>query len=45
MLIFFSVGKVPASAISDEKLEVLKKYEKEKIDKLLSKYTSFCGEV
>ncbi|PON32216.1 Tyrosine-protein kinase [Parasponia andersonii] len=38
-------GKLPASVVSDEKLEVLKRYEKGKIDKLLSKYTSFCGKV
>lgn len=42
---FLSVGKLPASSMSDEKLEVLMKYEHEKIDKLLSKYISFCGQV
>lgn len=42
---FQSVGKLPATSVSDEKLEVLKKYEKETIDKLLSKYLSFCGKV
>lgn len=31
--------------MSEEKLEVLRKYEQEKIDKLLSKYITFCGKV
>lgn len=43
--VFLSVGKLPASSMNDEKLEVLMKYEQEKIDKLLSKYISFCGQV
>lgn len=40
-----SVGKLPVSAVSEEKLEVLRKYEQEKTDKLLSKYIAFCGKV
>lgn len=40
-----SVGKLPASCVNDEKLEALNKYEKEKMDKLLSEYISFCGKV
>ncbi|MBA0824501.1 hypothetical protein Goarm_021171, partial [Gossypium armourianum] len=38
-------GKLPASAVSEEKLEILKKYEQEKTEKLLSKYIAFCGKV
>ncbi|KAL5556567.1 hypothetical protein UlMin_038803 [Ulmus minor] len=43
--VYTPFGKLPASSVSDEKLEVLMKYEKEKMDKLLSKYMSFCGQV
>ncbi|XP_021818980.1 putative U-box domain-containing protein 50 [Prunus avium] len=43
--VYTPFGKLPASSMSDEKLEVLMKYEHEKIDKLLSKYISFCGQV
>ncbi|GMN34003.1 hypothetical protein TIFTF001_004463 [Ficus carica] len=43
--VYTPFGKLPARAVNDEKLEVLKKHEKEKTDKLLSKYISFCGEV
>ncbi|GAV70071.1 U-box domain-containing protein/Pkinase_Tyr domain-containing protein [Cephalotus follicularis] len=43
--VYTPFGKLPASAVSDEKLEVLKFYEQEKIDKLLSKYITFCGKV
>ncbi|XP_062100446.1 putative U-box domain-containing protein 50 [Humulus lupulus] len=43
--VYTPFGKLPASAVSDKKLDVLKQYEKEKIDKLLPKYTSFCGQV
>ncbi|MBA0608424.1 hypothetical protein Godav_020651 [Gossypium davidsonii] len=35
----------PSSAVSEEKLEILKKYEQEKTEKLLSKYIAFCGKV
>ncbi|KAK9285908.1 hypothetical protein L1049_025109 [Liquidambar formosana] len=38
-------GKLPASSVNEEILEVLRKDEQEQIDKLLSKYISFCGEV
>ncbi|WZZ12587.1 hypothetical protein YC2023_105676 [Brassica napus] len=38
-------GKLPASSVSEEKLEVLRKYEDQKINKLLSKYVTFCGKV
>lgn len=41
----FAVGKLPAKSVNDEKLEVLRKDEKEKIKKLFSKYISFCGKV
>lgn len=41
----FAVGKLPASSVSDEKLGVLRKYEEEKTNKLLSKYMAFCGKV
>ncbi|XP_048334445.2 putative U-box domain-containing protein 50 [Ziziphus jujuba] len=43
--VYTPFGKLPASSLSDEKLEVLKKYEKEKINNLLSKYIAFCGKV
>ncbi|BBH05808.1 U-box domain-containing protein kinase family protein [Prunus dulcis] len=43
--VYTPFGKLPASSLSDEKLEVLMKYEQEKIDKLLSKYISSCGQV
>ncbi|KAJ6915805.1 hypothetical protein NC652_018458 [Populus alba x Populus x berolinensis] len=39
----FSAGKPHASSASDEKLEVLRKYEQGKIDKLLSEYIAFRG--
>ncbi|XVF15302.1 hypothetical protein REPUB_Repub09cG0139400 [Reevesia pubescens] len=43
--VYTPFGKLPASAVSEQKLEVLKKYEQEKTDKLLSKYIAFCGKV
>ncbi|KAL5753319.1 hypothetical protein ACOSQ2_023826 [Xanthoceras sorbifolium] len=43
--VYTPFGKLPASSVSDEKLEVLKKYEERKTDKLLSKYIAFCGKV
>ncbi|KAG7968093.1 hypothetical protein I3843_08G134500 [Carya illinoinensis] len=43
--VYTPFGKLPASVVSEEKLEVLKKYEREKIDKLLSNYITFCGKV
>ncbi|KAL9255553.1 putative U-box domain-containing protein [Drosera capensis] len=38
-------GKLPASAVSEKKLELLRKLEKEKTDKMLSKYIATCGKV
>ncbi|KAK8652852.1 hypothetical protein V6N13_126875 [Hibiscus sabdariffa] len=35
--VYTPFGKLPASAVSEEKLEILRKYEQEKTDKLLSK--------
>ncbi|EOX91927.1 U-box domain-containing protein kinase family protein, putative [Theobroma cacao] len=43
--VYTPFGKLPVSAVSEEKLEVLRKYEQEKTDKLLSKYIAFCGKV
>ncbi|KAM1091564.1 hypothetical protein FF1_019032 [Malus domestica] len=43
--VYTPFGKLPASSVSDEKLKVFIKYEQEKIDELLSKYISFCGQV
>lgn len=45
MCLILIVGKLPASSVSEEKLQVLRKYEEQKIDKLLSKYITFCGKV
>lgn len=39
---FMLVGKLPASSVSDEKLKILRTYEKEKLNELLSKYIAFC---
>ncbi|PON32215.1 Tyrosine-protein kinase [Parasponia andersonii] len=36
-------GKMPASYVSDEMLEVIRKDEQESVEKLLSKYIAFCG--
>ncbi|XP_031742359.1 putative U-box domain-containing protein 50 isoform X2 [Cucumis sativus] len=41
----FNIGKLPVSSVSEEKVEVLRRYEQEKINKLLSKYVDFCGKV
>ncbi|KAK3007819.1 hypothetical protein RJ639_014876, partial [Escallonia herrerae] len=38
-------GKLPASSVSDAKLELLRKSEQEKIDKTLLDYKEFCGKV
>ncbi|TKY69960.1 putative U-box domain-containing protein 50 [Spatholobus suberectus] len=38
-------GKLPARSVSEEKLQILRKDEQEKINKLLSKYIAFCGKV
>ncbi|KAK2656594.1 hypothetical protein Ddye_009646 [Dipteronia dyeriana] len=43
--VYTPFGKLPASSVSDEKLQVLRRYEEEKTDKLLSKYIAFCGKV
>ncbi|KAH7520442.1 hypothetical protein FEM48_Zijuj08G0144400 [Ziziphus jujuba var. spinosa] len=43
--VYTPFGKLPASFVNDEKLEALDKYEKEKMNKLLSEYISFCGKV
>ncbi|KAG5067839.1 hypothetical protein GLYMA_01G022600v4 [Glycine max] len=38
-------GKLPARSVSEEKLQILRKDEQDKINKLLSKYIAFCGKV
>ncbi|XP_021799900.1 putative U-box domain-containing protein 50 isoform X2 [Prunus avium] len=43
--VYTPFGKLPASCVSDAKLKILRKYEQEKIDKILSKYIAFCGKV
>ncbi|XP_012081674.1 putative U-box domain-containing protein 50 [Jatropha curcas] len=43
--VYTPFGKLPASSVSEEKLQVLRKYEQEKIEKLLSKFITFCGKV
>ncbi|XP_059435551.1 putative U-box domain-containing protein 50 [Corylus avellana] len=43
--VYTPFGKLPASVVSEEKLEVLRRFEQEKIDKFLSKYIAFCGKV
>ncbi|KAJ0236507.1 putative U-box domain-containing protein 50 [Hirschfeldia incana] len=43
--VYTPFGKLPASAVSEEKLEVLRKYEDQKINKLLSNYVTFCGKL
>ncbi|XP_010463003.1 PREDICTED: putative U-box domain-containing protein 50 [Camelina sativa] len=43
--VYTPFGKLPASSVSEEKLQVLRKYEEQKIDKLLSKYIAFCGKL
>lgn len=40
-----AVGKMPASSVNEEMLEVLRKSEQEKTDKLLSYYKAICGKV
>lgn len=39
------LGKLPASAVSNDLLQIIRKREREKIDKLLSGYVAFCGKV
>ncbi|KAJ4964210.1 hypothetical protein NE237_024149 [Protea cynaroides] len=36
-------GRLPASYVNDEKLEIIRMCEQEKINKLLCKYKGFCG--
>ncbi|CAN8264237.1 unnamed protein product [Cochlearia groenlandica] len=43
--VYTPFGKLPASSMSEEKLQVLRKYEEQKINKLLSNYVTFCGKV
>ncbi|XP_074308532.1 putative U-box domain-containing protein 50 isoform X1 [Silene latifolia] len=43
--VYTPFGKLPASSVSDDKLQILRKCEREKIDQLLSKYIAFCGKV
>ncbi|XP_052191459.1 putative U-box domain-containing protein 50 [Diospyros lotus] len=43
--VYTPFGKLPASSVSDEKLEVLKKIKQEENDKLLSDYKAFCAKV
>ncbi|GLU18203.1 hypothetical protein SLE2022_345160 [Rubroshorea leprosula] len=38
-------GKVPASTVSEEKVEIIRKFEQGKIDRLLSTYIAFCCKV
>ncbi|XP_043713877.1 putative U-box domain-containing protein 50 isoform X2 [Telopea speciosissima] len=38
-------GKLPASSVSEEKLEIIRMLEQDKIDKLLSKFKASCGKV
>ncbi|KAJ4878634.1 U-box domain-containing protein kinase family protein [Raphanus sativus] len=43
--VYTPFGKLPASSVSEEKLEVLRKYEDQKTNKLLSNYVTFCGKL
>ncbi|XP_010444515.1 PREDICTED: putative U-box domain-containing protein 50 [Camelina sativa] len=43
--VYTPFGKLPASSVSEEKLQVLRQYEEQKINKLLSKYIIFCGKL
>ncbi|XP_021728195.1 putative U-box domain-containing protein 50 isoform X1 [Chenopodium quinoa] len=38
-------GKLPASSVSDDKIQMLRNCEQEKTDKLLSRYIAYCGKV
>ncbi|KAL2928638.1 putative U-box domain-containing protein 50 [Bienertia sinuspersici] len=38
-------GKLPASSVNENKLQILQKCEQQKIDKLLSNYIAFCGKI
>ncbi|KAK7309582.1 hypothetical protein RJT34_06429 [Clitoria ternatea] len=43
--VYTPFGKLPARSVSEEKVEILRKDEQEKINKLLSKYIALCGKV
>ncbi|RZB92948.1 putative U-box domain-containing protein 50 isoform X1 [Glycine soja] len=43
--VYTPFGKLPARSVSEEKLQILRKDEQDKINKLLSKYIAFCGKV
>ncbi|QCD90717.1 Rossmann-like alpha/beta/alpha sandwich fold [Vigna unguiculata] len=43
--VYTPFGKLPARSVSEEKLQILRKDEQEKINKLFSKYVAFCGKV
>ncbi|KAK9713152.1 hypothetical protein RND81_06G007100 [Saponaria officinalis] len=43
--VYTPFGRLPASIVSDERLQILRKCEQEKIDQLFSKYKAFCGKV
>ncbi|KAB1201904.1 putative U-box domain-containing protein 50 [Morella rubra] len=43
--VYTPFGKLPASVVSEEKLEVFRRYEQAKIDKLLSDFVTYCGKV
>ncbi|XP_027360013.1 putative U-box domain-containing protein 50 [Abrus precatorius] len=43
--VYTPFGKLPARSVNEEKLEILRKNDQEKINKLLSKYIAFCGKV
>lgn len=42
---YSAVGRLPARSVSEEKLELVRKEENEKIDLFLNKYKAFCGKV
>ncbi|KAL9241393.1 hypothetical protein vseg_015511 [Gypsophila vaccaria] len=44
-LILTPFGKVPASLVSDDKLQAMRKCEQEEIDQRFSKYKAYCGKV
>ncbi|CAN0858300.1 Putative U-box domain-containing protein 50 [Linum grandiflorum] len=42
-VVYTPYGKLPANSMSDEKLQVLRKYEDKKNDKLVSDYIGYCA--
>lgn len=38
-------GKLPASYVNDESVDLLNKYQQGKLNKILQQYIDFCGEV